>query len=209
MTLDFSHITDIVIPEGNVTKIESGSTILWQKIRGYIKEWFGYPIQTAYSLAGNLLNYKLYGNTKQQLLPDGYTQLAYIESTGTQYIDTGVTLDNNSGIDINYEVMSYDTSGGAKVFGYTSDNNFTRNSFAIANKWAGRLNLTFGYGAQKFQSTASTYTNIGKHHVVFNNKTLYFDNEQVTTFNDETFSTGNIAIGNINTSTGVEQTLLQ
>ena len=30
-------------------------------------------------------------------------------------------------------------------------------------------------------TTTSKYTNIGKHHVVFNNKTLYFDNEQVTT----------------------------
>lgn len=39
----------------------------------------------------------LKGDTFQatSILPEGYTQLDYIESTGTQYIDTGVNADNN------------------------------------------------------------------------------------------------------------------
>ena len=35
--------------------------------------------------------YKLWGKTIQTLLPSEYTQVEYIESSGTQYIDTGVT----------------------------------------------------------------------------------------------------------------------
>ena len=138
------------------------------------------------------------------ILPEGYTQLEYIESTGTQYIDTGLVLNNNSGIDINYEVMSYRT-GGAKIFGYSGTNDFAYNSFAVTNKWSSLLNFTFGYGSQIIHLPNSKYTNIGKHNIVFNNKVLYVDNELVETFNDETFTTGNIVIGNINFSTGVTE----
>lgn len=45
------------------------------------------------------LNYlKLFGGTKQRNLPSEYTQVEYLESSGTQYIDTGVTLKSNSKI---------------------------------------------------------------------------------------------------------------
>lgn len=36
------------------------------------------------------------------VLPDGYTQLEYIESTGTQYIDTGVIATQNTGYEIDF-----------------------------------------------------------------------------------------------------------
>ena len=39
-----------------------------------------------------LKNYTVYGNSKQGDLPEGYTQLEYIESTGTQYIDTKIKV---------------------------------------------------------------------------------------------------------------------
>ena len=35
-------------------------------------------------------------------LPDGYTELESIESTGTQYIDTGVNVDNNLGVEMDF-----------------------------------------------------------------------------------------------------------
>lgn len=38
----------------------------------------------------NLLNLQVSGNTTQRLLPNEYQQVEYIESTGTQYIDTGI-----------------------------------------------------------------------------------------------------------------------
>lgn len=46
-------------------------------------------------------------------LPKGYTQLEYIESTGTQYIDTGITPSDDMEFEIEYQV----TSGKGKLYG--------------------------------------------------------------------------------------------
>jgi hypothetical protein len=42
------------------------------------------------SLPTPILTYSLSEATMKGLLPDGYTPLAYIESTGTQYINTEI-----------------------------------------------------------------------------------------------------------------------
>ena len=42
---------------------------------------------------------KAYADTACANLPSGYTQVEYIESTGTQYIDTGYIPNNNSEIE--------------------------------------------------------------------------------------------------------------
>lgn len=49
------------------------------------------PLSLPDAVADSLQYVKAFGGTEQRNLPDGYTQLEYIESTGTQYIDTGVT----------------------------------------------------------------------------------------------------------------------
>lgn len=54
--MDFTAITRVTIPEGNVVMIRSGSRILWN----------------------------------HGLLPTGYRQLKYIETTGSEYINTGI-----------------------------------------------------------------------------------------------------------------------
>lgn len=43
------------------------------------------------------------GGGGTSILPDGYTQLFYIQSTGTQYIDTGFKPSGNSGIVVDYQ----------------------------------------------------------------------------------------------------------
>lgn len=51
----------------------------------------------------NGLNYlKLFGGTEQRNLPSEYTQVEYLETTGTQYIDTGVKPNSNTAISIKY-----------------------------------------------------------------------------------------------------------
>lgn len=50
------------------------------------------------ALNKNAKDYKIYGNTKQQILPDGYTQVDYIQSSRTQYIDTGIKGNENTKI---------------------------------------------------------------------------------------------------------------
>lgn len=49
-----------------------------------------------------LINMNLIGNTFQGNLPTEYQQVEYIESTGTQYIDTGIMPNQNTGFDIEF-----------------------------------------------------------------------------------------------------------
>ena len=46
----------------------------------------------------NCFIYTVRNTTPNRIVPDGYTPLEYIESTGTQYIDTGCALKNTTGI---------------------------------------------------------------------------------------------------------------
>lgn len=52
------------------------------------------------ALNKDLKDYRVYGNTVQSKLPSGYTQVDYIESSGTQYIDTGWYPDYSKKIEI-------------------------------------------------------------------------------------------------------------
>lgn len=58
-------------------------------------------------------------------LPDGYTQVEYIESSGTQYIDTGAVLTNLSGVEMKLQLTSNSIT--ANVFG--SRTSATENNF--------------------------------------------------------------------------------
>lgn len=45
-------------------------------------------------------------NSEWRGLPEGYTQISYIESTGTQYIDTGVSGGTNAAYEITFNPLS-------------------------------------------------------------------------------------------------------
>lgn len=99
--MDWSQVTALTIPEGNVKQVSANGVILWKK----------------------------------GLLPSGYTQLEYIESTGTQYIDTGIaTTNNNLGFMLEampltnadvYPMGSRATDGGTRFFGVRSQTSTT------------------------------------------------------------------------------------
>ena len=57
-------------------------------------------------------------------LPEGYTQLTYLESTGTQYIDTGIVFGNTNGFSITYKATA--SVGNHNVCGSRVDTNDTR-----------------------------------------------------------------------------------
>lgn len=59
---------------------------------------------------------------KSIVLPEGYTQLKYIESTGTQYVDTGF-IPTSSNVKIVCEWIDTDTVTGKVVFGSGDDTN--------------------------------------------------------------------------------------
>ena len=81
--------------------------------------------QTSYkrigiALAGMLMSLSsLFG-----ALPAGYTQLAFLESSGTQYIDTGVVFGKTNGFSITYQVVAPD--GNQIICGSRNDDGDTR-----------------------------------------------------------------------------------
>ena len=54
------------------------------------------------------LDYTIYGKSEQKVLPADYTQVEYIENTGTQYIDTGVYSDIKNYISFDLHRQSAD-----------------------------------------------------------------------------------------------------
>lgn len=66
-------------------------TKLLMSVQRYITA-YGYPLILKKIKSDNsLYNFRIFGNSKQDELPDGYTQLEYIEATGTQFIDTNIS----------------------------------------------------------------------------------------------------------------------
>lgn len=73
----------------------------------------------------NHIQYEVQGATSQVLLPTEYQQVEYIESTGTQYIDTGVVGNENTCVELDF----YTNSDKLNVFG--SRTSSTENSITI------------------------------------------------------------------------------
>ncbi len=98
--MDWSQVTALTIPEGNVKQVSVNGVVLWKK----------------------------------GLLPVGYTQLEYIESTGTQYIDTGVVNWNNT---LEYEIkLSIQQQSGIKTyFGCYDGWNTSKNNVPNISTW--------------------------------------------------------------------------
>lgn len=78
-------------------------------------------------------------NKKVTVLPKGYTRLNYIESTGTQYIDTGVVPDNSTGFMIKLSLPDVQTD--LFRFGCRQDSENTR--FVLGNHFGSAY---FGFG---------------------------------------------------------------
>lgn len=120
-------------------------------------------------------------------LPKGYRRLDYIEATGTQYIDTGFILNQDSRI-----VCEYMYKGGDGIFGARSTvatRNFSLR--AISGAWQ----MGYGNGV----SSGSLKSDTTKWHIAdLNKNTMYIDGELVVTRDYVTFTTPRaMAIGAI------------
>ena len=75
-------------------------------------------------------------------LPEGYTQLNYIQSTGTQYVDTGMKTTNETSIIIDAQVlaMNQEQYGGGLLFGSC---NPVQNSGHEAYVWQYKFNAVY------------------------------------------------------------------
>lgn len=112
----------------NVAKLVYNGVVVWtSKVLATISGIL--PLTLTDCTGDDLVDYKIYGNSKYEDLPEGYTQVEYIQGTGTQYIDVGSKMYNNSEIELcfSFDVMQQNCS----IFG--SRANSTVNNFEIAS----------------------------------------------------------------------------
>lgn len=137
------------------------------------------------------------------VLPEGYTQLEYIESTGTQYIDTGVVAANNNSFSGKFYATNISPLGnnsGAYLFGtynyYDGNNN--------------RQNFRYNLGTQSVAGWSNAYTRlstavVGLHTFTASSSAFTIDGETVYTPTETTFNAPkNISMFAVNGTNGVE-----
>lgn len=69
------------------------------------------PLSLPDAVANSLSYVKAFGGTEQRNLPSGYTQLEYIETTGTQYINTGITPTINAKAEVKFAPVATNQVG--------------------------------------------------------------------------------------------------
>lgn len=118
-------------------------------------------------------------HTKPTSLPSGYTKLAYIQSTGTQWVDTGFKPNQNTRIKMDCNVIGFN-SGDAFLFGARIASGNT--AFCLAADDANtRWFALYGNAVQNPTGTCT-----GKHTVDFNKNTLSLD-DNVFPFDSTSF----------------------
>ena len=134
----------------NVAKLVYNGVVVWMsKVLATISGIL--PLTLTDCTGDDLVDYKIYGNSEYEGLPDGYTQVEYIQGTGTQYIDIGSKMYNDSEIELcfSFDVIQQDCS----IFG--SRLSGTTNNFEIASTSNFPLYLDFG----NYNTSRVTYNN--------------------------------------------------
>lgn len=177
----------------NIDKIYKNNQLIFEQ--GFVREQTRVPpITTTYQAIGkNLKDYKIYGNSVQGKLPSEYQQVEYIESTGTQYIDTGINVNTTTSryeTKINPNLVS-DTRGIFGTRNHISSNLSSMNVFIINGVF--RLDWLTGAGNYNVNNISSNteYTiSITRGLATINN--VDYTSEETTSVNSSyTFYIGN------------------
>ena len=126
-------------------------------------------------------------------LPEGYTELEYIQSAASQYIDTGVKVNPDYSVSAEYMITTraavWDT-----VFG-TRNGNAARFTARYANSATGALGVhrsrakTANYQSFNDSQAAKNKVTDGFHHIRLAKNKYYFDGELRYTFGTSTSQT--------------------
>ena len=124
------------------------------------------------SLADGLNYLKLFGGTEQRNIPSGFTQVEYLESSGTQYIDTGIVLKSEATITtVGQNAQSSVGTGPYSFWGFMGDSTMPRWGWSIyQNKWLTDLNAT-----SQNPALINTNKHIFKNTCYYNNNDLLYD----------------------------------
>lgn len=127
---------------------------------------------------------KYYG-IKSKLVPSRYEVVDYIQSSGTQYIDTGVVTNQNTRVNISFQEASIVSGTGAYVCG--SESAYLNNSFDILIQ-GDSLNAFFNTQYKKYYTSSNTTT---VYNINFNKTNVDFYSNgslaQTSTFSSTTF----------------------
>lgn len=119
------------------------------------------------AVGGNLEELKAFGKCEQRL-PDGYTELQYLESTGSQYLELGVN-DSNSNLEIETTFSDIGGSGYRYIIGCWSKD-YDQNTVIYINS-----NDQIGaWVCHAYTQTAMVTADISKKHTVKVNKDEYY-----------------------------------
>ena len=127
--------------------------------------------------------------------PSGYTKIGYIESDGTQYINTGYIPNQDTRMIVDFEYNS-----GYRLLGSERRSNSTAsasssNAFRFGKSTSGKWYVSYGNQGTRAVGTATN----NRHTLDFNKNNIYLDNEILYSYNYETFTAwGNAFIFNIN-----------
>ena len=130
--------------------------------------------------------------TTELHLLSGYTEVEYIESTGTQYIDTGFIPNQDTKVELGYKITR-DLSTGFPLFG--SRTSASSNGFSYQRYGSGVMGGQ--YGSNITYSTTPPDTN--RHTVVRDKNKIYLDGTEIANQTYTTFACpGNLYINAMN-----------
>ena len=112
----------------------------------------------------------------------GYTQLEYIESSGTQYIDSEIIGNNDYKFEMTYQLTDAEQSNRG-MFGTITSSDTQRFEIYLTQSYG--YKLQFGYGTS-YRNALTEDTN--KHTLVADGNKWYQDETLVHTFTEETFN---------------------
>ena len=132
----------------------------------------------------DVVDYKIYGESVQAILPNEYQQVEYIESDGNQYIDTGIYLTNEDEIKVEYMSTS---ANNYVVFG-------ARNSANSKNIGAGLID---DYFYADFNNSSYDTYRMGYDGAIINQRLKYvLSKEGRYLYNGETLINSNTTLCN-------------
>ena len=113
-------------------------------------------------------------------LPSEYQQVEYIQSSGTQYIDTGISCNNDTGIEADIQQVSYNTNNWSVWIGSlktTSDGYWIHLGQASRDRG---LRFSWGAGAGTYVYTNISSSDFNRHKYQIDKGELTIDN--ITTY---------------------------
>lgn len=156
---------------------ESGTGYLFDKIT---HAFFGNQISGAFILGDDSAPKSVAKIIKSACtvsgLPYGYTEVEYLESSGTQYIDTGVIYQNGYNIE-SYFTCDTSTTGSKFLFGVYGNGNLRQCAFSTYRNWNTTSALAnFYYGLMNQTVVNKTVNKVElKNKVWYYNDTAYGD----------------------------------